>query len=195
VDVLHKNGETFLRVVDYKTGAKAFSAEDVRHGINIQMLLYLFTLCRNTNSDFAKRLSLADGQAPVPAGVIYLSAAIPVIQAEEYDREDAVLEKASDSLKRSGLLLNEEAILRAMSAELSPKFLAGIKKNKDGSLVGDALSDRARFDALYEQIKTTVETITEELRGGVADAAPNPHVKRDLCGTCKMKPICRRVEP
>ncbi len=194
VDVLRKNGETFLRVVDYKTGAKAFSADDVRHGINIQMLLYLFTLCRNTNTEFYKRLGLGDGESPVPAGVIYLSAAVPILQAEDYDSEEDVLKKASDSLSRSGLVLNEEEILRAMNADLSPKFLAGVKKNKDGVLVGDALSDRARFDSLYEQIRGTIESITGELRGGVADAAPNPHVKRDVCASCKMKPICRRVD-
>ncbi len=195
VDVLKKDGEVYIRIVDYKTGTKIFSLEDVKHGINIQMLLYLFTLCRNSDSPFCRSLGLADGKTPTPAGVVYLSANVPVVSVEDYDGEEAVLKKASASLKRSGLLLAEEDILKAMNASLSPTFLAGIKKNKDGVLVGDALTDRESFNKLYEQIRSTVESITEELRGGVADARPlQYHQSKDPCAYCQMKPICRRNE-
>ncbi len=195
VDVLKKDGEVYIRIVDYKTGTKVFSLEDVKHGINIQMLLYLFTLCRNADSPFCRSLGLTEGQTPSPAGVVYLSANVPVISVEDYDGEEAVLKQASASLKRSGLLLAEEDILKAMNTAMSPAFLAGIKKNKDGILVGDALTDRESFNKLYEQIRSTVESITEELRGGKADAAPlRYHQSKDPCAYCQMKPICRKYE-
>ena len=194
VDVLKKDGEVYIRIVDYKTGTKQFSLEDVRHGINIQMLLYLFTLCRQTDTDFCKALGLQEGQSPTPAGVVYLSANIPVIQSEDYESESDILEQASDSLKRSGLLLNDEEILYAMNEDLSSHFLAGIKRNKDGDLVGSALTDRESFRTLYDQILDTVETITQKLRGGVADATPIPYKGKDPCAYCTMKPICRRIE-
>lgn len=194
VDVLKKNGEVFIRIVDYKTGMKTFSLEDVRHGLNTQMLLYLFTLCRNADTPFCKALGLEEGQTPTPAGIVYLSANIPVLQAEDYDSEKEVLNQAADSLKRSGLLLNEEEILRAMHSELSPKFLAGIKQNKDGILVGSALTDREVFGEIYDQIYTVIETIVGELRGGTADANPISYQDQDPCAYCEMKPICRRID-
>ena len=46
VDGWLKNGKLYLRVVDYKTGKKAFDLADVRYGLGIQMLLYLFALQR-----------------------------------------------------------------------------------------------------------------------------------------------------
>jgi len=46
VDEWLHNGKRYLRVVDYKSGKKSFDLSDVRHGLNIQMLLYLFALER-----------------------------------------------------------------------------------------------------------------------------------------------------
>ena len=193
VDVLKKDGEVFIRVVDYKTGTKQFSLDDVSHGINMQMLLYLFTLCRNKNNDFTRALGLPSDSAPSPAGIVYLSANIPVVEAEDYDNEAKILEDAADSLNRSGLLLADEAILVAMHDELSPKFLAGIKKNKDGDLTGKALAPAEGFSAIYDEIQNTVERITTELCEGKADATPLTYNGKDPCSFCDMKPICRRA--
>ena len=162
--------------------------------MNIQMLLYLFTLCRNSDTVFCRSLGLEAGQTPTPAGIVYLSANVPVLQAEDYDSEESVLSKAADSLKRSGLLLNEEEILRAMNSDLSPKFLAGIKKNKDGLLTGSALTDRQVFGEIYEQISSVIEKIAGEMRSGVAHANPLSYKDQDPCAYCDMKPICRRVD-
>lgn len=194
VDLFRKDGELYIRVVDYKTGTKAFSLEDVSHGINVQMLLYLFTLCRNPNPEFRQAIGLEEGQAPTAAGVVYLSANIPVIEAEDYDSEEEILKKAADSLKRSGLLLNEEDILLAMNAEFSPKFLAGVKRNKEGTPIGRALTDRESFSQLYDQIAGVVEKITTELRQGKADADPIQYQSQNPCDYCNMRPICRREE-
>ncbi len=194
VDVLKKDGAVFIRIVDYKTGTKEFSLDDVAHGINIQMLLYLFTLCRNRSNFFTHSLGMEDGCTPIPAGILYLSANIPVIQADDYDAEETVMEKAAKSLNRSGLLLSDEEILLAMNHQLSPDFLAGIKKNKDGVLVGNALFESEDFSKLYDQIRETVERITGEMRGGIADAAPLQYGGKDPCAYCQMKPICRRNE-
>lgn len=194
VDILKRDDEIYVRIVDYKTGSKSFSIDDVERGINIQMLLYLFTLCRNSASEFSRKLGLMDGKTLNPAGVVYLSANIPVLQAEGYENEEELLAQASKALKRSGLLLNDEDILLAMNSELSPQFLAGIKKNKDGLLVGSALADRADFQSIYDKIEAVIKNITEELRGGIADAVPMTANGKNPCSYCHMKPICRRID-
>ncbi len=51
VDIANaQNGEHWLRVIDYKTGEKDFSVEKVYYGLDLQLLLYLFTLCENNRS-------------------------------------------------------------------------------------------------------------------------------------------------
>ncbi|MBR5774240.1 MAG: PD-(D/E)XK nuclease family protein, partial [Clostridia bacterium] len=41
VDTYQRDGITYIKVVDYKTGSKKFSLSDVLNGLNMQMLIYL----------------------------------------------------------------------------------------------------------------------------------------------------------
>ena len=56
VDGWEQGDKLYLRVVDYKTGKKAFDLADVRYGLNLQMLLYLFTLQKQGKEYFGKEI-------------------------------------------------------------------------------------------------------------------------------------------
>ena len=55
VDGWLHDGKLYLRVVDYKTGRKAFSLSDVWYGMGLQMLLYLFALERSGPARYGLR--------------------------------------------------------------------------------------------------------------------------------------------
>lgn len=44
VDLMEKDGKKYVRVVDYKSGSKNFQLDDVYYGLNLQMLIYLFSI-------------------------------------------------------------------------------------------------------------------------------------------------------
>ncbi len=193
VDVLRRDGQVYVRVVDYKTGSKDFSLDDLSLGLNTQMLIYLFALC----NDKAKRV-FCKGDAEVgeilPAGIVYLSSNIPTVELEDYRDSSEVLSLATSALDRNGLLLDDEDILTAMNDALSPSFLAGVKKDKKGALVGKALTSFEKFDEIRAEIENTITSIAEEMKRGSADAEPLLHKKTLPCDYCEMKPICRRLE-
>lgn len=193
VDLYKKDGKVYVRVIDYKTGTKDFSLEDIDRGINLQMLIYLFTLCRNGSESFKRSMGLAQGEDALPAGIVYISTAIPTVEAEGYSDSESVLSQAEDKLKRSGLLLNDEDVLRAMNHQLDAKFLVGIKKNKENTLEGKALTRSDSFADIFEKLSDTVKRIAGELRSGNADASPLTYKMQSPCDYCKSKPICRRT--
>ena len=43
VDIFRKDDKAYIRVIDYKTGKKTFALSDILYGLNMQMLLYLFS--------------------------------------------------------------------------------------------------------------------------------------------------------
>lgn len=138
VDGWLHDGKLYLRVVDYKTGRKKFDLSDVLYGMNLQMLLYLFSLGENGK--------LLYGEEIVPAGVLYVPARDGVI-SEDGDISDAELEKKrSKGLRRSGLVLSDPEVIRAMEHADTPKYIpVDFKKNGPA---GDALVSAERLGTL-----------------------------------------------
>ena len=194
VDIFRNEGEVYLRVVDYKTGSKHFSFDDVRNGLNVQMLLYLFTICRSKSETFRSAIGVNEDKDPIPAGAIYLSANIPIIEAESYEDHGDILKKAENELRRSGVILNDEDILLAMNDELSPRFLAGVKRSAKGEIKGAPLVSSEAFGDIFGQLEETIIKISNELVKGIADASPMQIDGDSACRYCNMKPICRKTD-
>ncbi len=189
VDLWRDGGRSYVRIVDYKTGSKQFELSDLRRGINTQMLLYLFAICRNPGTALLQKCG-ADGEPPVPAGVVYLSSAFPKITLSDFaDSEAEIMRLAASELTRSGLLLDDERVIDAVSKTHSEELLMGIKK-KDGKYVGKALISEEDFGELYEEISDTLKLIGKNIYGGIADCSPLEG--EDPCRYCKSAPICRQ---
>ena len=196
VDLYRSGDEVYIRVVDYKTGSKVFSINDVEAGINIQMLVYLLTLCRSDSAEFKRSIGIGEGKNGLPAGVMYLSSNIAVLEASDYGEEEKIADKAELSLSRTGILLNDEHVLRAMNDELDSKFLANIKAKTDKEnnllLSGNALTTGDEFKDIFKNLEETIIKIATELHSGKADANPLVHDKKSPCDYCRAKPSCRK---
>lgn len=185
VDVYKKGDDVYIRIVDYKTGTKVFNIEDVEHGVNLQMLIYIFSICRSRSNEFKRAIGIENGKNPLPAGVIYFSTPPSFVEAENYESQETIIKKSEEALCRSGLFLNNEDVLHAMNSSLDTNF---IPKGKS-----TYLTTLEEFDALYVKIQETVTKIASELQKGKADAAPLKY-NADACKYCKSKPICRNAK-
>lgn len=183
VDGWLADGKLYLRVVDYKSGKKSFDLSDVRHGLNIQMLLYLFALEREGKRVF--------GHDVVPAGVLYLPAR-DVLLTKPRGVDPAALRAAMDKeLRRSGLVLSRPEVLRAMehSALEEPRFLP-LSVGKSGGVAG-GLATAEELGKLERFVDRLLEKIAAELSGGVIDADPCYTSESDnACTYCEFASAC-----
>ena len=130
-----------------------------------------------------------------PAGIIYLSANIPLLETDEYEEIDTVRQNAAKRLERSGMLLDDESVLRAMNSELDSSFIAGIRKRtSDGTFTGSALTSAKDFCDVYEKLEKVIVKFASELRSGRADAEPLKYGKSLPCEFCSARPICRNTK-
>jgi ATP-dependent helicase/nuclease subunit B len=191
VDLFRRGNDIYVRVVDYKTGSKVYSPEDIAEGMGLQLLLYLFVLCNTQNKKFRRAVGCPEDGNIYPAGAMYLSANLPVITVDEHISPDEIRRRAAESLKRSGPLLDDEQILRAMNDKLDPNFLGTAKSSRsvDHKLT---LED---FEQLCSDIEKTLGSVRDTMLSGEASANPRKKKGFSPCDTCSYRAVCRSAKP
>lgn len=177
VDVYRSNGNAYIRVVDYKTGNKTFSVSDIEEGLNIQLLLYIFSLTKGNR----EKLSNLFGGTPVAAGITYLSIDSSKDKSNTLDSNLSDSSSASD-FKRTGLILNDEDVINAVSKSYDNKVL--MKSARKNSFI-----DAENFESLYDLICRILTDIGEEMLSGNIEAIPKDD--SDACKYCRYGTICR----
>ncbi len=183
VDGWVKNDKLYLRVVDYKSGKKSFDFSNLRMGLDIQMLLYLFTLEKTAAAHFGREIE--------PAGVLYLPARDGILTVQRNISPDKLQAEREKQLRRSGLLLAEPQVLQAMEhdALTEPRYLP-IRVNKNGNLSG-SLASAAQLGKLGRYVETLLHDIAGEVRRGNIDADPCCHTEEDRpCRYCDWASAC-----
>ncbi len=184
VDGWVKDGKLYLRVVDYKSGKKSFDLSAVKMGLDIQMLLYLFTLQKEGAAHF--------GASEIePAGVLYLPARDEILRTERNIPADKLADERRKQLRRSGLLLAEPAVLEAMEHDSlhEPHYLP-LRVGRDGSLSG-SIASAAQLGRLGRYVERLLHEIADEVRQGNIDADPCCHSEEDsFCQYCDWADAC-----
>ena len=186
VDGWVKDGVLYLRITDYKTGKKQFSLSDVCDGVNLQMLLYLFTL--------EKRGGRYLGADQIrPAGVLYSPARYEIAHAQGEPTDEELASLRRSSAKRSGLVLLDDEVIEAMEPGEEKRFLP-VRLKKDGGWSAASLRYLAsleQFGMLGRYIDDTLRQMAEELRAGSVAADPWFKNARDnACAYCDYAKAC-----
>ena len=195
VDSYVKDGDIYVRVLDYKTGSKTFSQKDLDVGINLQLLLYLNALL-NADGELKVMLGGSATSEILPAGVLYLSCNPKSIKSDTPMEESEIPGAFNKGMQRSGLFLADKAILEAMESDLKGRFIP-VKTKKDGDF--DAYSkDRVKtveeWKDLFKELHKKVCSLSGQIYSGKADAKPlsTGHTK-GICNYCSFKPQCRNA--
>ena len=182
------DGRKYVRIVDYKTGSKSFSMDDIRRGIGVQLLVYLFSVWKSG-------LPGIKGEELLPAGAVYFSVKPSVLSEKRMLTPDEAVEHAKSAIEKSGIVLAEEEILRAMDAELSGKY-APVKATSTGlkGLGGTVcLESVEEFGKLQSELESILCSIFEEMKAGSAAAEPVRIGDRNPCTWCEHRYICKRT--
>ena len=183
VDGWVKDETLYLRVVDYKTGRKSFDLSAVKMGLDLQMLLYLFTLQKEGKTVFGREIE--------PVGVLYFPARDEILPARRSITPEALQSEVEKNLRRSGLLLRDPQVLQAMEHEslTEPHYLP-LRVSREGGVSG-AIASAAQLGKLGLYVDRLLHRVARELRDGDIDADPYGRSDEDrYCQFCDFAGAC-----
>ena len=182
VDVFEKDGKTYLRVIDYKTGKKTFKLSDVLYGRDMQMLIYLFALQKYGGAHFGGEIT--------PAGVLYVPAREEVLKAPRNVSEEQLTKMRERVSRRDGLVLNDPSVIEAMENGETKKYVP-VKQTKDGVFTGDRLVGKEQLDVLSKHVGDMLRNAAREIQSGSVECSPYYKSAVDnACMYCEYSTIC-----
>lgn len=180
IDVYKKDGDVYLKVIDYKTGNIEFNVDKISEGGNIQLLLYLFAICNSRSQKVRSLFDLDEGKKLIPASATYISNKISKVSTEFKTDPSDVYSKVKNEITYRGIVLKDDEILKALSISGNKKILLQPKSQKE----------LVHFLELENTIESLIKTVCTEMKEGNADADPKKG-KYTPCKYCKLKQFCR----
>ncbi len=183
VDICEDDDKQWVRVIDYKTGTKNFRLGNLYYGLDMQMLLYLFTI---TNSG-------AKFENAAPAGVLYMPAGKIT---SEVDRSQNTNSKnlRNKSYLMNGILLKDPNVIQLMEKEAQGVYIPA-KCDATGAIQSLGTSKKGVFVSPEQmsQLRTYVEQqlqkTAEKIYDGEIDARPLK-LNETPCDYCAFSGVC-----
>lgn len=176
-----QKGQKYVRVVDYKSGSKSFKLEDIVQGLNLQMLLYLFTVCENGKGELENLL---------PGGILYMPVKESYISAGRYEDGESIKTQQLKSLTMSGLVLEDEEVIRGMEKEVKGIYIP-VKLKKDGSVDSRAsVAKKAELGRLSKKVKNLIIDMASAIKTGQIPSQPVSGSDYDVCRYCDYFSVC-----
>ncbi len=174
--LVNQAGETFVRIIDYKSGSKAFDLSEVFYGINLQLAVYMTAICESNNYR--------------PAGILYFKLDDPIIETDPFVDTDTIISSKIKKLKLSGLLVDTQEVLEASDKTNVFSDFLPVRRLKNGDFSGN-IASASNFNNLQKHIKKTVSALAFEILSGKTDISPYKTKASSPCDWCPYKSACR----
>ncbi|MCI1479155.1 MAG: helicase-exonuclease AddAB subunit AddB [Clostridium beijerinckii] len=185
IDKLDLDGETYIRIIDYKTGAKKFDLNELYYGLQMQLLVYLDALIKNSKYILDKQVK--------PGAILYFKIDDPIIKSKKEMTYEEVEEEVLSALKMKGLVLKDARVVKAMDKDIEGYSLvipASFKADGSFKATSDVVTEE-EFRILREYVNRKMIEICEEMLSGDIKIQPTKNSNIAHCEYCDFSSICQ----
>lgn len=193
VDVYEDKLDTYVRVIDYKSGRTRFDLSLIYHGLQLQLVTYMDVAME----ELRKR---DRGRSIHPAGLYYYNISDPVIKYSELSGREPASEEARDmalkSLRMNGLSNSDPDIYVHLDRSLSDEASAGSKvvpiRLKGGDIweAYSSVCGTKGFERLMEATRRHIGEDAALIRQGRIEAKPYKLGDDTGCRYCPYHSVC-----
>lgn len=185
IDTLDLDGQTYIRIIDYKTGAKKFDLNELYYGLQMQLLVYLDAIIKNSKYILEKQA--------IPGAVLYFKVDDPIIKSKKEMTTEEVETEVLEELKLKGLVLKDAKVVKAMDRDIEGYSLvipAAFKKDGDFKSTSDVVTEE-EFTLLREYVNRKMISLCEDMLCGDIKIEPTKQANRSYCEYCDFSSICQ----
>ena len=185
IDTLDLDGQTYVRIIDYKTGAKKFDLNELYYGLQIQLLVYLDAIIKNSKYILEKQV--------IPGAVLYFKVDDPIIKSKKEMTTEEVENEVLEELKLKGLVLKNAKVVKAMDRDIEGYSLvipAGFKDGEEFKSTSDVVTEE-EFTLLREYVNKKMISLCEDMLCGDIKIEPTKQSSRNYCEYCNFSSICQ----
>lgn len=188
IDVCRKNGQTYVRVIDYKSGSTRFDLTSIYYGLQLQLVVYL-------NAAMEMESRKQEGEVH-PAGMFYYHIEDPML---DYEEEDDLQQRMLKELAWNGLTNADREIIALMDKEMTTgSDILPVRLKKDGGYTAaSSVADDAQFQRLSRHVQKKLSEYGERILKGDIGLRPYELGDEDACRFCRYHSVCgfdRKVE-
>lgn len=199
VDLMSRPGAMYVKILDYKQGAKDLKIEKMKSGLQLQLMIYMQAVM-----EYEKRRN--PDMEIIPAAMLYLQLTQPILDRKEAEKRGItgagtpneeemalVREGINAAMRPTGLVSGEAEVISHLDNSIAGKSsVIPVKTRSNGE--PDARSHTftaEEFAALSEEITDKVKEIAGSILDGRAEACPvRLDNERTACTWCPFKDVC-----
>lgn len=180
--ILSKDGNTYVSIIDYKTGNPNTNLDYIKEGLTLQLPLYAY-LIKNGNLF----------NNPIISGIYYqkiLNGKQKASTKEEYEQEKY------DNLKLIGLSTSNEEILSIFDSTYeNSNLIKGMKLTSKGFSHYTKVFSENEMEDILNVAKEKIEEAANNILDGNFDINPKEIKFENVsCTFCKYKDLCYKTE-
>jgi ATP-dependent helicase/nuclease subunit B len=207
VDLCEKDGRTWVKIIDYKSGNPDLDEDEVRQGLRLQLVMYM-------DAEIDKLKGLNPDAEISPAALLYyhfgdpvlsagkglptsLADAEPVTEEAEPEEMERMQQDAQNAIRRQlrpkGMVNeDEEAITLLDGSFAGESMVIPVKRTKKGGFTkASKIFSEDTFRALTGDVRRIICSVADNILAGNIDADPAIlTAQRSACTYCDYRNVC-----
>ncbi|MDO4260591.1 MAG: helicase-exonuclease AddAB subunit AddB [Eubacteriales bacterium] len=180
IDVCREDGNIYVRVVDYKSGATRFDLTSVYYGLQLQLAVYL---------NAAMEMARGESEQVHPAGMFYYHIEDPMLPYEEEgDPQRRILKE----LALNGLVNADPRIVELMDREAQTgSDVLPVRFKKEGGYTAlSSVAEEEQLMALSRHVSRKLSEYGGRILKGEISLSPYELREEDACSRCAYHSVC-----
>lgn len=194
IDKVEKDGNTYIKVIDYKSGNSKFDPVALYYGTQMQLAVYLNAAVAMEKAQKEQR---GEKGEVIPTAILYYHMQDPFVErTEEKMSFEEIEAKRKDALRMDGLVNADDTCIEFLDSAFEQRSdVIPVERKKSGGYSSTSkIAEQIEFDIISEFVEQKMDQLAGEMLSGQKEISPYEQSGKTACTFCEFASICKYDE-